>query len=678
LKTSDSVAVLWLVLSILPGPAPAEIYVDFEDVQPALGPESFFNGAQRYYSTNPPLPENENGQFTSGGLTFNNHFHADPQFALEYWDGWAYSNVTDNTTTGFENQYSAVPGSGFQGSANYAVAYQGYYGGNAPAITGLPGDGLLGAYFTNTTYAYGAMAHGDPFAKKFGGPSGNDPDWFRLQIDGIKADGSSAGTVEFYLADFRFSDNSRDYIVSDWTWVDLTSLDEPSVLEFSLSSSDNDPIWGMNTPAYFAMDHIVLEGGAEKWLTWDGLGDGAWRSQTHWLGGNPGAVPDRDTNAVVLANTVTADADGNALSLAIEEDGRLAIGPGKTLTVALYTEIADGHLRISPGGILKVGGDFEMTEEATYVCEMSPSSGGRIAVEGNAYLDGTLSLPVVSIDQQRGNVTHTIITSAGDGGIFGEFAKVPPIHDPRGGPEGHLGFGVFHRGVNYVDRAAADDSATAVSVDLFVARGGDSNADGYVDGRDVMTLIANYNGNVLDPVADRTWDRGDTAGGLFDRGDGLADGRDVIDLIVNFGRSDPGVPREAAATAEYNPATGEFSVSVENVMFWTLQSDGDFTGSDLGGLEAVLASGDGILISANANTIGNGTFTGLLSYGDVELGQLAAPGTDPGRFTLEYVTGFGGEKIRGTISVVPEPSTLVMLILGLAMLVLVAKRNGDG
>jgi len=668
-------AALWLALVVLPGLARAEIYVAFEDVQPALGPESFFNGAQRYYSTNPPLPENENGRFTSGDLAFNNHFHADPQSGSKYWDGWACSNVTDNTTAGFQNQYSAITGAGFQGSANYAVAYHGYYLGNAPAITNVPGDGLLGAYLTNTTYAYGAMAKGNSFAKKFGGSSGNDPDWFLLEIDGTKADGSPAGTVEFYLADFRFGDNAQDYIISDWTWVDLTGLDEPGSLEFHVSSSDNDPLWGMNTPAYFAMDQIVLEGAAEKLLTWDGLGDGPWHSDTHWLGGNPGAIPDLDSHVAVLVNTVTAGADGSALSLAIEQDGGLAVGIDKTLTLATHAEIVDGQLRISPGGLLEVGGDLQMGDAAEFVCEMGSSSGGRIAVEGDAHLDGTLRLPVVSIGEQRGDVTRTIITSAGDGGILGEFAEAPPVHDPNGGPEGHLGLGVFHRGVNYVDRIAADDPATAVSVDLFIARGGDSNADGYVDGRDIMTLIVNYNGNQWKPVADRTWDRGDTVGGLFDRGDGLVDGRDIIDLIANFGRSDPGASPEATAAAEYDPVTGEFSVSVENVMFWTLQSNGEFTGSGLAGLEEVLASEEGTLISANPNTVGNGTFTGLLSYRDVELGRLAAPGTDPGRFTLEYVTGFGGEKMRGTITVVPEPGTLVMLVLALLALNYIGKRR---
>ena len=63
----------------------------------------------------------------------------------------------------------------------------------------------------------------------------------------------NGSVVEFYLADYRFDDNAQDYIVSDWAWVDLTGLGVVYGLEFALSSSDVGN-WGMNTPAYFAMD----------------------------------------------------------------------------------------------------------------------------------------------------------------------------------------------------------------------------------------------------------------------------------------------------------------------------------------------------------------------------------------------------------------------------------------
>jgi len=64
--------------------------------------------------------------------------------------------------------------------------------------------------------------------------------------------------VEFYLADFQFTDNAFDYILDGWTWVDLSSLGSAvKTLEFALSSSDTG-MWGMNTPAYFALDNLLF------------------------------------------------------------------------------------------------------------------------------------------------------------------------------------------------------------------------------------------------------------------------------------------------------------------------------------------------------------------------------------------------------------------------------------
>ena len=64
------------------------------------------------------------------------------------------------------------------------------------------------------------------------------------------------GTVDFYLADYRFENNGDDYLIQDWTWVDLTGLGAATQLEFDLDSSDVGQ-FGMNTPAYFAIDDIV-------------------------------------------------------------------------------------------------------------------------------------------------------------------------------------------------------------------------------------------------------------------------------------------------------------------------------------------------------------------------------------------------------------------------------------
>jgi hypothetical protein len=79
-----------------------------------------------------------------------------------------------------------------------------------------------------------------------------------LLIQGYDKEGNYVDSVEFYLADFRFSNNADDYIVKDCTQVDISNLvlNKAVRLEFSLSSSDNGA-FGMNTPAFFCLDEVM-------------------------------------------------------------------------------------------------------------------------------------------------------------------------------------------------------------------------------------------------------------------------------------------------------------------------------------------------------------------------------------------------------------------------------------
>ena len=113
---------------------------------------------------------------------------------------------------------------------------------------------------TNTTYAGLSMLYGDMFAKRFGGPDGTDSDFFILTIHGLDANGDDTGSVDFYLANYTFQDPNLNYIVSAWTTVDLTPLGNATSLAFELNSSDIGQ-FGMNTPAYFAMDNLVVTPG---------------------------------------------------------------------------------------------------------------------------------------------------------------------------------------------------------------------------------------------------------------------------------------------------------------------------------------------------------------------------------------------------------------------------------
>ena len=215
-----------------------------------LAPESHWGGAG----------SGETG-FTSGDTYF-------PHNSDEWsWDGFVYSNETDTTTAGYTNQFSAITGGGVNDSSNFCVSYcapdwmSGTYDvipntASFGAVTGNDYDSTIsGAFFTNTTYAYLAMRDGEGPAKKFGGENGEDQDWFKLIVKGVDVGGEYTGTVEFYLADFRFEDNNQDYIIDDWTWVDLTGLGDVIGLEFAIDSSDVGD-YGINTPTCFAMDDL--------------------------------------------------------------------------------------------------------------------------------------------------------------------------------------------------------------------------------------------------------------------------------------------------------------------------------------------------------------------------------------------------------------------------------------
>jgi hypothetical protein len=238
--------VMMLGIMILSAGLAAAETADFEDL--ALAAESFYNGSDGA------------GSFESRSAVFNNLY--DDSFFI-YWEGFSYSNTTDTTTEGYINQYSAYPGSGAEGSTVYGVAYQpGYYGyGTVPTIAFPEEISISSVSVANTTYAYLTMKKGDiyGFTEKFGGDTGDDEDWFLLTITGKDADGNVTGTVEFYLADYRFVNNEHDYIVDDWIRVDLSNLGEVKSIEFALTSSDTDPdpTIGMNTPSYFAVDNIV-------------------------------------------------------------------------------------------------------------------------------------------------------------------------------------------------------------------------------------------------------------------------------------------------------------------------------------------------------------------------------------------------------------------------------------
>ncbi len=186
----------------------AQQVIDFESV--SLSPESYDNGSLG--------PDN----FDFGDINLSNSY--DDTWGS--WSGFSISNITDNTTAGFGNQYSAYTGGG-NNSENYGVFYpSGEITGENMMI------GIMSISITNATYPAISMRDGDAFAKQFGsvnGPDGNPDgtngeDFFKVWVIGWDHTGAMSDSVEFYLADYRFADDQDDYIVEDWNTIDLMSF----------------------------------------------------------------------------------------------------------------------------------------------------------------------------------------------------------------------------------------------------------------------------------------------------------------------------------------------------------------------------------------------------------------------------------------------------------------------
>lgn len=295
--------------------------------------QSFWNGSDL------------SGGFSLQNIRFGNGYNPD-WFS---WWGFAYSNIDNTNTPGWANQYASWSGSDLSGTGNYAIVFDDAYSPEKDVVTFPVETRVQGFHINNATYPALSMRDGDLFAKKFGGPSGNDPDWFLLTVTGADSSGQNCGTTTFYLADFRFTNNAQDDIVGSWTWLSLTNLGHRvKTLHFALSSSDNGG-FGMNTPAYFAMDDLVADlayappppATNSTAISMTSTLFRAWA--TGWTNYQPGAECDLAWQTPELA---TGTAQGAAFNI-------VCLGNGGQITMTFNQPIANGS-----------GPDFAVFENA--------------------------------------------------------------------------------------------------------------------------------------------------------------------------------------------------------------------------------------------------------------------------------------------------------------------------
>lgn len=219
----------------------------FEDN--ALDSESYWRG--RDYS------DEMQTKFFSGSYAFENTYM--PEYS--YWGGFAYSNVTE---TAFDNsemmthQFRSVTGKGVKDSNTFGIMYI-YTPASIDVLGSADGDVVKGVYVTNSAYTKNSMLNGDGYADKFA--SG---DYFKLEFTGD----ANESVVEFYLADYRSSNEDERYIINDWRYVDLSSLGKIKKLNVAIKASNN------KVPTYACFDNLGddgVESGVERSSFADGL-----------------------------------------------------------------------------------------------------------------------------------------------------------------------------------------------------------------------------------------------------------------------------------------------------------------------------------------------------------------------------------------------------------------------
>ena len=201
------------------------------------------------------------GTFKSGSYEFVNSVNP----AWGSWMGCSYSNMTATSFESYEkDQWNSAAGHGAVGSTNYGVLY-GNSLPNTPMevikVADAPdGRVVKGMNITNSAWVVECVKNGNGAANKF-----KQGSWFKVIFTGTKADKSTA-SVEYYLADYRSENESEWTCLTDWAWIDLSSLGK--VVSLSISFDGTDKSYGyLNTSTYVCIDNVGCEKNVSTGIT---------------------------------------------------------------------------------------------------------------------------------------------------------------------------------------------------------------------------------------------------------------------------------------------------------------------------------------------------------------------------------------------------------------------------
>lgn len=183
----------------------------------------------------------------------NINLHGDIEYG--FLAGFDVSNVTDPSYINYSLPLAAQPFSGANATDNYAIAFVNVdFMGPDPTATipvEVTFENIPDNYFLDHLFiANGAIAYN--YIQDYY-PGQNF--YFDLIIKGYN-ENELIDSVIVHLADFR---NGASHVIEDWEKIDLTDLATATQLTFDLRSNDDEGGYGINTPAYFALDEITFK-----------------------------------------------------------------------------------------------------------------------------------------------------------------------------------------------------------------------------------------------------------------------------------------------------------------------------------------------------------------------------------------------------------------------------------
>lgn len=264
-----------------------EDMLSFEDVDPLAGPTSY---GRNYYSDyggtqitgimssdytftsmenegSWPIGSTVAPSYMFGGIAVSDwamtsnpssNPNPDKPFNADWWySEYNQMSVYNTARTATGNQ----GGAGANGSNNFGVVfgYDDSYGYIKEASLDIPSMTLKSLKICNTAYTYGVIQNGNKWYEN-GVESGTavslveTKGYFNLIIKCYDGSGNLVKRIETPLADYR---NGKNICLTTWTTVPVNAANVAKV-QFGFWGSDvgND---GLNTPAYVAVDDIVLE-----------------------------------------------------------------------------------------------------------------------------------------------------------------------------------------------------------------------------------------------------------------------------------------------------------------------------------------------------------------------------------------------------------------------------------